>query len=281
MIPEVTALHLQSLGLPSEAIKCSVLLNHNTTHYIKTSNGILNDHYKHTSEYGKVGEGQGKASSPSNWLFQLSTILNTLHALVSGIFLISICQKFTVKCTAEAYVDDTDCTYIDQTNQNEPPAQIRQKIQHIAQTWENLLYSTGGELSLKKTHWWLRTWIWEGGKAHLATREECPETMKITVGCSNSPSTAQRKEVNDSVKKLRVMANPAGDFSQELERRKDYSTQMATRIRTLCMKPKNTFCLYRNIWLPACQYTLAVTSFTEAECLSIMKPSVYAILPKL
>eukprot|EP00957_Ditylum_brightwellii_P003214 244903-Ditylum_brightwellii.AAC.1 len=90
MIPEVTALHLQSLGLPSEATKCSVLLNHNMTHCIKTSKGVSNDHYKHTSEYRKFGEGQGKASSLSNWMFQSSTILNALHALVSGIFLISI-----------------------------------------------------------------------------------------------------------------------------------------------------------------------------------------------
>eukprot|EP00957_Ditylum_brightwellii_P061033 4633187-Ditylum_brightwellii.AAC.1 len=106
------------------------------THYVKTSEGVSNDHYKHTSEYGKFGEGQSKASSPSNWLFQSSTILNALHALVSGIFLFSICRKFTAKRTAEVYVDDADCTYIDQTKQNETPAQIRQKIQHIAQTWE-------------------------------------------------------------------------------------------------------------------------------------------------
>eukprot|EP00957_Ditylum_brightwellii_P179088 13642780-Ditylum_brightwellii.AAC.1 len=84
--------------------------------------------------------------------------------------------------------------------------------------------------------------------------------MRITVGCSDTPSTVQRKEANDSVKQLGVLANPAGDFRQELERRKDYSTQMATRIRTMPMKPKNVFCLYRNIWLPACQYPLAVTS---------------------
>eukprot|EP00957_Ditylum_brightwellii_P119616 9126287-Ditylum_brightwellii.AAC.1 len=68
---------------------------------------------------------------------------------------------------------------------------------------------------------------------------------------SDTPSTVQRKEVNDSVKQLEVMANPAGNFRQELERRKDYSARMATRIRTMCMKLKNAFRLYRNIWLPA------------------------------
>eukprot|EP00957_Ditylum_brightwellii_P073417 5579037-Ditylum_brightwellii.AAC.1 len=37
MIPEVNALHLQSLGLPSAATKCSILLNHNMTNYAKMS----------------------------------------------------------------------------------------------------------------------------------------------------------------------------------------------------------------------------------------------------
>eukprot|EP00957_Ditylum_brightwellii_P052074 3949801-Ditylum_brightwellii.AAC.1 len=115
------------------------------------SNGVSNDHYKHTLEYGKFGEGQGKASSPSNWLFQLSTILNALHALISGIFLFSICQNFTTKRTAEAYMDDADCAYIDQTKQNKTPAQIRQKIQQLAQTWENLLYGTGTFSEMPKT----------------------------------------------------------------------------------------------------------------------------------
>eukprot|EP00957_Ditylum_brightwellii_P025779 1949926-Ditylum_brightwellii.AAC.1 len=105
--------------------------------------------------------------------------------------------------------------------------------------------------------------------------------MMITVGRSDTPSTVQRKEVNDSVKQLGVMANPAREFRQELERRKDYSAQMAIRIKNMPMKPKNAFCLYRNIWLPACQYLLAITSFTEDKCLSITKPFVHAILPKL
>eukprot|EP00957_Ditylum_brightwellii_P168017 12790279-Ditylum_brightwellii.AAC.1 len=39
MIPEVTALHLQSLGLPDNATKCSVEINQKMKHYIKTAEG--------------------------------------------------------------------------------------------------------------------------------------------------------------------------------------------------------------------------------------------------
>eukprot|EP00957_Ditylum_brightwellii_P114553 8734661-Ditylum_brightwellii.AAC.1 len=66
MIPEVTSLHLQSLGLPPAAINCSLLLNKNMSHFVKTSEGILAESYKHTDTFAKCGEGKGKASSPSN-----------------------------------------------------------------------------------------------------------------------------------------------------------------------------------------------------------------------
>eukprot|EP00957_Ditylum_brightwellii_P061354 4656741-Ditylum_brightwellii.AAC.1 len=37
MIPDVTSIHLQSLDLPEEAVKGSVLLNHNMRHHVKTT----------------------------------------------------------------------------------------------------------------------------------------------------------------------------------------------------------------------------------------------------
>eukprot|EP00957_Ditylum_brightwellii_P135747 10352068-Ditylum_brightwellii.AAC.1 len=41
MIPEVSSIHLQSLGLPKEAAKCSV------KHHIKTTAGVSAANYKH------------------------------------------------------------------------------------------------------------------------------------------------------------------------------------------------------------------------------------------
>eukprot|EP00957_Ditylum_brightwellii_P008408 636855-Ditylum_brightwellii.AAC.1 len=58
MIPEVTSLHLQSSGLPEEAVKCSVLLNHIMRHHVKTTAGISRQHYMHEPGNEKYGEGQ-------------------------------------------------------------------------------------------------------------------------------------------------------------------------------------------------------------------------------
>eukprot|EP00957_Ditylum_brightwellii_P142779 10879306-Ditylum_brightwellii.AAC.1 len=39
IIPELSSLHLQSLGLPEKAVKCSVLLNHDMKRHVKTQAG--------------------------------------------------------------------------------------------------------------------------------------------------------------------------------------------------------------------------------------------------
>eukprot|EP00957_Ditylum_brightwellii_P170662 12990724-Ditylum_brightwellii.AAC.1 len=81
MIPEVTSLYIQSLGLPPAAIKRIMLLNKKMSHFVKTSEGASAESYKHTDTFANYGKEQGKASSPSIWLFQSLTILNALHAL--------------------------------------------------------------------------------------------------------------------------------------------------------------------------------------------------------
>eukprot|EP00957_Ditylum_brightwellii_P144567 11012200-Ditylum_brightwellii.AAC.1 len=117
MIPEVTLIHLQSLGLPEEAVKCSVVLNHNMCHHVKTTAGVSREHYRHKPENKKYGEGQGK-----------------LPHHQTG------CSKF-LQCSVH-YID---CTYLDQKDQqNETPTRIRNRLQSIAQMWENLIFGSGG-----------------------------------------------------------------------------------------------------------------------------------------
>eukprot|EP00957_Ditylum_brightwellii_P208622 15358271-Ditylum_brightwellii.AAC.1 len=108
MIPEVSSLHLQSLGLPEEAVKCSVLLNHNMRHHVKSTAGVSSEYYRHKHGNEKHREGQGKTFSPSNWLFQMSTMLGALHHLVLGINMFSVCKQYVEDCVAESFNDDAD-----------------------------------------------------------------------------------------------------------------------------------------------------------------------------
>eukprot|EP00957_Ditylum_brightwellii_P075445 5734022-Ditylum_brightwellii.AAC.1 len=59
-------------------------------HYVRTGAGESMEYYQHTEEHMKAGEGQGKTSSPSNWLFQSSTLLKSLEEQCTGLCLTSV-----------------------------------------------------------------------------------------------------------------------------------------------------------------------------------------------
>eukprot|EP00957_Ditylum_brightwellii_P129259 9860246-Ditylum_brightwellii.AAC.1 len=84
-------------------------------HFVKKNAGITEEFYKHEPTNKKFGQGQGETSSPFNWFFQSSTLFNALNYLCAGIHLFSVCWKFVEKHVAEAYVNDADCTYVDQS----------------------------------------------------------------------------------------------------------------------------------------------------------------------
>eukprot|EP00957_Ditylum_brightwellii_P165327 12588251-Ditylum_brightwellii.AAC.1 len=152
MILELTAVHLKALGLPDNTTKTSVQLNHRAKHHIKTTAGVTEGYYQSTTDCPLFGEGQGKGSSPSNWLFTVSTLLAALHQLCTGVKLSSVCKKKCTTQVADAYVDNTGNTYVNEEKQSsETPESIRDNMQHTAQTWERLLFRSGGRLCPKKT----------------------------------------------------------------------------------------------------------------------------------
>eukprot|EP00957_Ditylum_brightwellii_P088740 6758021-Ditylum_brightwellii.AAC.1 len=94
----------------------------------------------------KAGEEQGGTSSPSNWLFQSSTLLKSLEGQCSGLYLTSVDGKYVSERVAEGYVYDCNAGTADQrTQQADTPDIITKRMQHIAQTWADLIYGLGGE----------------------------------------------------------------------------------------------------------------------------------------
>eukprot|EP00957_Ditylum_brightwellii_P200029 15248855-Ditylum_brightwellii.AAC.2 len=189
MIPAVSSLHLQSLGLPGSAVKCSVQINKKMKYFVKTNAGESKKFYQHTEEYMKGEEGQCKISFPPNWLFQSSTLLTSLREQCTGLYLISVDKKFISKQEAKKYVDDTDTVTADQRTQaSDTSAIITDQMKVITQTWSDLIHGSGGEISKEKSCWWLVWWNWKAGKAMLATIEEVGAQITLT----NSPPLARR-----------------------------------------------------------------------------------------
>eukprot|EP00957_Ditylum_brightwellii_P084959 6460520-Ditylum_brightwellii.AAC.1 len=146
MIQTLSSLHLQNLGLPDSAAVFIVQLNKKMKNYAQSSTRESSEYYQHSEEYTKGGKGQGKTSSPPNWLFQSSTLLKSLKEQCTGLYLTSVDQKYVSKQVAEGYVDDCDARTADQQAQCTNTTEIiTDKMRVIAQTWADLIYASGGE----------------------------------------------------------------------------------------------------------------------------------------
>jgi hypothetical protein len=76
-------------------------------------------------------------------------------------------------------------------------------------------------------YWWFIWWIWDGENTHLATKEEMPLDLAITIGCDTLPTAIKRKNCYESFEQLGVWANDAGDMKDELKDNVDYSMRIS------------------------------------------------------
>eukprot|EP00957_Ditylum_brightwellii_P064782 4915810-Ditylum_brightwellii.AAC.1 len=115
-------------------------------HFVCTSAGESTEYYQHSQTHMKGGEGQGKTSSPPNWLFQSSTLLKLLEEQCTSLYITSVDKKYETEQGAEGYADNCDAGTADQqTEQSDTPAIITEKMRVIAQIWEDLIHGSGGE----------------------------------------------------------------------------------------------------------------------------------------
>eukprot|EP00957_Ditylum_brightwellii_P077960 5926042-Ditylum_brightwellii.AAC.1 len=115
---------------------------------------------------------------------------------------------------ADAYVDDTGNTYVDEEKQADKTLEsIRDSLWHIVVTWEQFFFGSGGRLCSNKTFWWLIWWNWKDGKATMTMKEDLDMNISLKFGCDQSETTIKRRNCNEAVKDLGVLVSPKGDFS--------------------------------------------------------------------
>ena len=119
--------------------------------HLRTPTGISPKSYSHTLEFPIYGSGQGSGNSPAIWLFISSTICDIHQAISYGASFTTPEGNESVRISMVGFVDDCTCTYNDFQPQTELDYKtMTQRMQSDAQTWNDLLWCTGGKLELNK-----------------------------------------------------------------------------------------------------------------------------------
>ena len=126
-----------------------------------------------------------------------------------------------------------------------------EKLQHIAHTWENLLFLSGGKLNLAKCSWYILQWEWEKGRPKL--RPIClldDPAVRLYHGTSEL-STIKRSTVEESHYMLGALLNPMGDFGDHLRFLINKANSFSSRLMSPRLSATNVRIFHRTTYIPS------------------------------
>ena len=150
IIVTLTMLAARRCGMPELAAQTHAEALKFTKYKVKTIHGVSEACYQGTPFEPLFGTGQGSGASPAAWLTLVVLLMNTLDHLIPERMQFET-PHHSHSRLMDAFVDDTSLGFTDSGILT--CSEMIDKVNHIAQFWECLLFHSGGSLNLKKSSW--------------------------------------------------------------------------------------------------------------------------------
>jgi hypothetical protein len=271
----------QQLGMPTKSCKMLGAYLDNVQQYIKTKLGVSTEYYQSTPEDPLHGAGQGSKAGPDLWKYVSTAAMEVLDNCNPGIKFVNPQRTLTAGRPIDGFFDDTTTwgakflleliTFTrDGYDDNTAMAilnDIVTETTQLAQHWEELLWSTGGQLELKKCFYYIVSWWFdEKGGAHMHTLKELKDRnikIDITQSETNTPATIKPKDCREAHRTLGPMICPDEKNKEEPDRLLIKANKMARSVEGNKMSKYEAFTLYRCIFIPSLAYSLPAIFMTS------------------
>jgi hypothetical protein len=186
---DVVAHLMASIALQSfKAMMLYVLKT--TTCYLITAFGQSEILFGSTALDPSMGLGQGNGEAHRGFLAVCTLMINVYRNLIHRVIFIETWAQDAFTLSAVLYVDDSD--HFHMAIGMPLYEEFLQLVQSMTNDWAGLIHATGGLLKPQKCFWYMLSWIWKKGKAHLKTLYELPQTPLYTsVGRNKSTNTTK------------------------------------------------------------------------------------------
>ena len=148
------------------------------------------------------------------------------------------------------------------------------------QTWEHLLFLSGGKLNLSKCSWYIVRWEWEKGRPVLRPIRPTDPKIQLRQGNSMETTAIKRATLNDSPRKLEVLLNPLGDFGDHVRFLKKKTDTFALRILSPRLTAADVRIFHRSTYVLSMRYGLAAVALDEEALGQVQSKVVQSILKK-
>jgi hypothetical protein len=253
------------LGMPDTAIRTHAGVLAHMKYTVKTSYGVSTMFIQSMIDAMLFGTGQGSGASPAVWLTLSVVLLNSLRQLAPrGMRFTNPAQSITVERHSDAFVDDAQ-NGLNDVGEAEPwdLQTLQSNLQQMSQTWERLLFCSGGALELSKCFYYLLHWQWEHGLPHLTpVSKMLIEPLQLTSGWSKDSTLIRQRDVTEAHKTLGVFITPTGDESAQVTALLEKSCHISNLVLSSNFSRIETLTAYRTMWFPAVSYSLGMTTMS-------------------
>ena len=139
-------------------------------------------------------------------------------------------SKITHSRLIDAFVDNISLGFTDEGHL--PFDDMINQLTQLVQTWEKLLFYSGGSLNLPKSSWYIMYWDWKNGRPHLRPAQLNDSHVALTTqgNDKDTPIPIKRTEINKANHILGVYLSPDGDFKTQIHILKKKADQFAYRL---------------------------------------------------
>ena len=283
-----------AVGLPLMAAVMHNRTHHGMEHRIKTSHGLLRP-YQGSDDDELEGTGQGSGASPAIWLIYCGCLIAAFRDFTPGMNIVSPFDiTFVVFVVAIFYVDDGMPGINDALEVTALPLQhLLALAEGASQSWERLLFVSGGALEFSKCFAYVLYWDLDGGTHRLIDPREIPGCIEAIDGSLSGPisltygdtSTKKHLLATESPwkgrKTLGVRIAPAGTWTDEFLHRRQQSRDLAMMLEGSTTASDTARVGYLMMVCPMIEYPLTVTQFSQKECDMIVSPVLRTCLSKM
>jgi len=266
MIPSVSMHLAVREGVEENAAQVQLKLSKKMKYKMKSAFGVSPGHITSTDDNPLLGQWQGSASVGANWGLTSSLIFKVLKKRFQPTRFSSPQSQIYTERHGEAFVDDTTLWMIavrEALNIVVPDMEAR------AQTWERLLWTTGGALNLQKCFWYGVQWKWTGtGEPQMMKLDESPPLdIRLTSGANRTETVAiDRIDVSEGRRTLGVRLDPMGTDKDELTYRIAQGRKIRRRLLRAPTNKAEATTGFEVFTRPAIEYALPTTCFSKKNC---------------
>ena len=255
----------KKFGLPESFCTLVKMMLDESTFRIRTQLGVSKRSYSHSEDTPIYGNGQGSASSPALWAMISSLLYQCHRELNEGALMSDPITREELINYLVGFVDD-NTLFVTHWSRD----QIAEKMQDSLQSWERLLFSTGGALALDKCQCHVITWEFdEDGRAFMQQPNQQNMRIQVTAGWNNTKETITQLRPNDASRMLGGHFTPIGSFQREVEYLHEKAFEWAQKIAAGGTTKADARTAYHAYLNKSIIYSAPVISLREDQCESI------------